>query len=83
MNRVLADCDPVVVVELLLLDRLSIDKRAVRAPEVDDEELIPATLDARVVSAGRRVAKDEIVVGRTPQTESAFAGAIGVARVRT
>jgi hypothetical protein len=81
MNRVLTDGDAVVMVELLLLDRLSVDKRAVGAAKVHDPELLSAPLDTGVVPAGRGVAKDEIVVRRTPHAESAFGGAIVVACV--
>jgi hypothetical protein len=42
VDRVLAEGDPVTVVELLLLDRLAVDERAVGAPEVDDPELFSA-----------------------------------------
>jgi hypothetical protein len=63
VNRVLADGDSVVMVQLLLLDWLAVDKRSVRAPEIHDEELFSATLDAGMVTARRRVAKDEVVVG--------------------
>jgi len=83
MNRVLPDRDAVVVVELLLLDRLSIDECAVRAPQVDDPELLAAALDAGVVPTGRRVTKDEVVVRRAPHPKRAFSGAIGMARVRS
>jgi hypothetical protein len=81
MNRVLADRDAVVVVELLLLDRFSVDQRAVRASQVNDPELLAPTLDPGVVPAGRRIAKDEVVVRRTPHPQRALCGAIGVPRV--
>src|SRR5579859_2282707 len=41
---VLADRDPVAVVQLLLLDRLAVDQRAVGAAQVHDPELLAATL---------------------------------------
>ena len=81
MNRVLADGDPVAVVELLLLDRITVDERAVGAPEVDDPELLTTPLDACVVPARGRVAQDEVVVGRAPESEGIVAGAVGVAGV--
>jgi hypothetical protein len=70
------------VVQLFLLDGLAVHQRAVRAAEVDDPELLAATLDARVVAAGRRVAKDEVVVRRAPDAKGGVAGAVVVAGVR-
>lgn len=81
MNSVLTDRDAVVVLELLLLDRLSVDESAVRASQVDDPELLAATLDTGMVPTGRRVAKDEIVVRGTPHPQRVLGGAIRVARV--
>ena len=83
MNRVLADGDAVTVVELLLLDRLAVDERAVGAPEVDDPELLAAPLDAGMMPAGGRVSKYEVVVGRAAQTQSAVSRAVRVTRVRS
>jgi hypothetical protein len=81
MNRVLTDGYPVVVVELLLLDRLTVDERPVGASEVNDPELLTTPLDSGVMPACRRVPKDEVVVRRTAHAERALVGAIVVARV--
>ena len=83
MNRVLADRDAVVVVELLLLNRLSVDQGAVGAPQVNDPELLAPPLDSSVVPAGCRVAKDEVVVWGSAHPQRAFGGAVGVAGVGT
>ncbi len=82
MNRVLPDGDAVTVVELLLLDRLAVDKRPVGAPKVDDPELVATPFDAGVMAAGGRIAEDEVVVGRAPEAERAVAGPMRVACVR-
>lgn len=81
MNRVLPDGDAVAVVELLLLYRLAVDKRAVGAPEVDDPECLTAPLDAGVMPTRRGVPKDQVVVGRAAKPERAVARAVRVARV--
>ena len=70
------------MVELLLLDRLTVDERAVGAPEVDDPELLTPPLDPSVMSARGRIAKDEVVVRRAAEAERGFAGAMRVARIR-
>src|SRR6266851_4508421 len=57
VHRVLADGDPVAVTELLLLDRLAVDKRPVGAAQVDDPELIAAPLEAGVMTARCGVTK--------------------------
>src|SRR4029077_7958499 len=59
---VLADRDPVAVVQLLLLDRLPVHPRAVGAAQVHDPELLAPALDASVVAARCRIAKDHVVV---------------------
>ena len=82
MNRVLSDGDAVTVVELLLLDRLAVDKRSVGASQVDDPELLAAPLDPGVMAAGGRIAKDQVVVGRAAEAERAVAGTMRVAGVR-
>ena len=83
MNCVLTDRDAVVVLELFLLDRLAVDQRAVGAPQIDDPELVAATFHASVMPAGRRVAKDQVVVGRTPHSQRALGGAVRMAGVGT
>ncbi len=83
MNRVLADGDAVTVVELLLLDGLAVDQRAVGAPEVDDPELLAAALDAGVMSARGRVAKDEVVVGGAAEAQSVVGSAMRMTGVRS
>jgi hypothetical protein len=50
------------MIELFLLDRLTVDEGAVRASQIDEPELVPAALEARVVTAGRRVSQDDVVV---------------------
>src|SRR5579859_6223804 len=81
-DGVLADRDPVPVVQLLLLDRLTVDQRAVGAAEVDDPELLAAALDASMVAAGGRVAKDHVVVGRAADAQRRIACAVVVPGVR-
>ena len=81
MNRVLTDGYPVVVIEFLLLHRFSIDESSVGAAKVHDPELLPTSLDARVMSAGRRVAKNQVVVRRPAHAKGGLGGAIGVASV--
>ncbi len=81
MNRVLTDGDSIAVIELLLLDRLAVDERAVGAPEVDDPELLTAPLDTSVMAACGRIAKYEVVVGRAPHPQCAVAGAVRMAGV--
>src|SRR5437588_5831440 len=71
------------MVQLLLLDGLAVDERAVRAAQVDEPELIAATLQARVMPAGRRVAEDHVVVGRAAKAHGVVAGAMLVAGVRS
>ena len=83
MDRVLSDRDAVAVIELLLLDRLAVDERAVGAPEVDDPEPLSTPLDAGVVAARRGVAKDEVVVGRSSKAERAVTGSVRVTCVRS
>jgi len=83
VNRVLADGDAIVVVQLLLLDRLAVDQRPVRASKVDDEELFTTAFDACVVATRRGVAKNQVVVRRPTQSKCAIAGAIGVAGIGT
>jgi hypothetical protein len=63
VDRVLADGHAVAMVELLFLDGLAVDECAVRAAQVDDPELLTAALESRVVTAGRGVAQDDVVVG--------------------
>jgi len=82
VNCVLSDRDSVTVVELLLLDRLAVDKRPVGAPKVDDPELVATPFDSGVMAAGGRIPKDEVVVGRAAEAERAVAGAMRVACVR-
>jgi len=82
VNRVLSDGDAVTVVELLLLDRFAVDEGAVRAPQIDDPELLTAPFDAGVMPARGRIAKDEVVVGRAPESQSGLARAVCVAGVR-
>src|SRR5437764_15211971 len=60
-DRVLSNRDPVPVVELLLLDRLAVDQSAVGAAQVDDPELLAATLEPRMVAARRRIDQDQVV----------------------
>ncbi len=80
---VLTDCDAVAVVQLFLLDGLAVHERAIGAAEVDDPELLASPLDAGVMSTGRRVAEDQVVVGRAADAERSIAGAVVVAGVRT
>jgi hypothetical protein len=83
VNSVLSDGDSVAVVELLLLDRLAVDERAIGAPEIYDPERLTSPFDAGVVPARGGIAKDEVIVGRTPKPERRVTGAVRVARVRT
>src|SRR5579864_6128877 len=62
LNRVLPDGHAVAVIQLFLLDRFAVDKRAVGAAQVDDPELVPAAFEAGVVSARGRVSQDDVVV---------------------
>src|SRR5437660_977497 len=71
------------MVQLLLLDGLAVDERAVRAAQVDEPELIAAALQARVMPTGRRVAEDYVVVGRAAEAHGVVAGAMLVAGVRS
>src|SRR5258708_5618105 len=80
---VLTDCDAVAVVQLFLLDGLAVHQRAIGAAEVYDPELLASPLDAGVMSTGRRVAEDQVVVGRAADAERSIAGAVVVAGVRT
>ncbi len=82
MNRVLSDGDAVAVVELLFLDRLAVDKRAVGAPEVDDPELLTAPFDAGVMPAGGGIAEDEVVVRRASEPKCGVTSAVSVACIR-
>jgi len=77
-DRVLSNRDPVPVVELLLLDRLAVDQSAVGAAQVDDPELLAATLDPRMVAARRGIAQDQVVVGGAADPHRAFAGTVVV-----
>src|SRR5690348_10515530 len=79
---VLTDCDAVAVVQLFLLDWLAVHQRAVGAAEVDDPELLATPFDPCVVSAGRGVAEDQVVVGRAADAKRGVAGPMVVAGVR-
>jgi hypothetical protein len=83
VNRVLSDRDSVAVVELLLLDRLAIDKRAIGAPEVYDPERLTSPFDASVMATRGGIAKDEVIVGRTPEPECCVTGAVRMPRIRS
>lgn len=71
------------MVELLLLYGLTVHKRAIRAAQIDDPELIAAALEPGVVAAGCRVAQDHVVVRRAAQADRMVAGPMRVTCVRT
>ena len=83
MNRILTNRDAVVVLQLFLLGRLTVDEGAVGAPQVNDPELIAATLHASVVPTGRRVTENQVVVGRASHAQRVLGGTISVPSIGT
>src|SRR5438105_6801720 len=80
---VLTDGDAVAVVQLFLLDGFAVDQGAVGAAEVHDPELLASALDTSMVTAGRGVAEDQVVVRRAANAQRGVAGLVVVAGVRT
>src|SRR5258707_14364476 len=63
-HRVLTDGDHVAVGKLLFDYGLAVDQCAVGAPEVADPEKTVPGLDPAVVTGGRRVSDDDVVIRR-------------------
>ncbi len=71
------------MVQLLLLDRLAVDERAVRTSEVDHPELLTTSLEPGMVTARRGVAEDHVVVRRPAHAQRVVTGAVTMPRVRS
>jgi hypothetical protein len=83
MNRVLADGDAVIVVELFLLHRLPVHESPVGAAKVHDPELLTAPFHPCVMAARRGIAKDEVVVWRTAHAKRVLGGSVRVPGIGT